>query len=454
MTIGMADAIKGGSAASILAAAAKTAAAKAAASAKAAAAAVASPLATLTSTTNDVAAGAKTFSSYLPTIFLVLIIIALLIALGLWASGFKIKKKTPAAAATTAALNAATSSSPKLPAEGFQATVDPQPISSEDTTFINLQPLTIKDVGFQGPYPNGNYEPESATANALKAGFRCLILQIDYMDSNKNPEQFAARNEPTLLIRSHSGALLSSNSGDIKLVATTIANLAFRPEVPQSTQPVILYLHIVRAPNATKDPNGYLRFLSKIAEALNPLAPMHLGLTPMGNFTRQKMAEFLLTAPIKSLEGQVVILCNADTSLFRSRSKALDKHYDSVTDLDFWVNMRVFLDSDDDVLGITQPANPNEPAMAVVADMNRLLSLSATKMTAFAEKAKKRYVIAMPSRVENPTAKNINVAINVLGVNCVPIDIFTAPTQEIKSIVGEYGNMTYHPKPIALRNIS
>ena len=312
--------------------------------------------------------------------------------------------------------------------------------------------MAIKDTGFLGPYPSGAYDVVTATGNVLKAGFRFLTLQIDFMDSVKDGK-FELPGEPTLLIRASNGGLLTSNTGSIKEVATTVANMAFRPEVPNNTQPVVIYLHINRAPSSLKEPNSYVLFLSKIAAALNPLAPFHLGLTPLGNFTRQKMASSLLTTPLSSLEGQVIILSNADTSLFRTTSSSIDR-YDPAKDLDFWVNMRVYLDSEADSLGITQAADPNGSVYAVVANLNRLLALSDSAASSFAAKAKNRYVIAMGDRITNPTAQQVDKAINTLGVNAVPLDIFTDATATVMNIVSEYANMSYHPKPVALRNIS
>jgi hypothetical protein len=269
------------------------------------------------------------------------------------------------------------------------------------------------------------------------------------MDSSRTG--FESAGNPTLVVRDTNGILLSKNSGSISEVATTIANMGFRPEVPHNLQPIILYLHVIRAPNKNKSPNNYIRFLSKIAKALNPLAATHLGLTPIGNFTRQKQADTLLVTPLQSLQGQVIILSNADTSLFRSTSSALDR-YDPAEDLDFWVNMRVFLDSEEDNLGITELSDSPENTFAVVADLNRLLKLTETSASKFAGKSKKTYVIAMPSRTTNPTVKDIDTAINSLGVNAVPLDIFTDTS--VTNLVAEYSNMPYHPKPVALRSIS
>ena len=417
-----------------------------------------SSIGALTSATSDVSKVVKSIQIWLKSNWMY-ITIGVLVLVGvilfvLWYMGIIFKSK-PTTAKTAAVLSTAASNSPALnesTTEGFQVpTVPPQTISADEATFINLQPLSIKDTGFTGPYPNGRYDPVTATGNALKSGFRFLTLHIDYMDSIK--DGFEVPGDPTLIIRASNGGLLSANSGSIAEVATTIANMAFRPEVPHNTQPVVIYLHIERTPSKLTEPNKYLEFLSKIAKALNPLANMHLGLSSLGNFTRQKMADTLLTLPLKSIEGQVIILSNADTSLFRSTSKSITK-YSPSDDLDYWVNMRVYLDSENDKLGVSQLADPSFTISAVVVDLGRVLSLSDATAESFAEKGKMRYVIAMPGRVVNPTVKDLDKAINTLGVNSVPLDIFTDGTAEVMNLVSEYANMPYHPKPAALRNIS
>ena len=398
-------------------------------------------------------AGAKSVMSYMPYVIGGLIILLIVILVPLYFLGYLTKKK--ANTATVAALGGAVSNFESGPStEGFQVGGGPQPSESEsDLTFVNAQPLSIKDTGFEGPYPSGVFDPASATAGALKAGFRFLTLQIDYMDSDKDATKFEKPKVPTLLVRSASGSLLSSNSGSIAEVAQAIANIGFNPTLPNSTKPIILYLHINRTPaSPLSDPNGYLSFLSQIATALAPLAPYHLGLTPLGNFTRQKVEGVLLTTPLSSLDGQVVVLSNADTSLFRKEASSIQK-YDPAQDLDFWVNMRVYLDSDEDSFGITELADDRNPPFAVLVNMDRILALSPAKQAAFAKKSSSRYVIAMPHRTDNPAPEVLNTAINTLGVNVVPIDIFTDTTEDILAITGKYSNKSYKMKPLALRNI-
>lgn len=336
--------------------------------------------------------------------------------------------------------------------EGFQVSEE-NPVPLQESLLLNLQPLAIKDTGFLGPYPKGSYKEDIATANVLKAGCRFLTLQIDYTDLKMDLSLFEVPGAPTLLIRGPDGKLLSKNSGSINDVATTIANMAFNPIVPNNRQPVLLYLHVVRAPSALNNPDDYISFLSQIADALNPLAPFHLSLTPQGNFTRQKMAEELLTTPISSLEGQVIVLCNADTSMFRGGSVNKTK-YPPAKDLDFWVNMQVYLDDPTDINGITQSPDSAATPPAVLVDLTRILSLSSSQKEAFAAKGKRRYVIAMGNRTANPTPTDLNTALNNLGVNVVPIDIFTDSDKRILLLSNEYTNKSFRPKPTNLQYYS
>jgi hypothetical protein len=332
--------------------------------------------------------------------------------------------------------------------EGFQN----QSVPLRELLFFNTQFLAIKDTGFIGPYPSGSFNEESATINALKAGFRFLTLEIDYMDTKKDLSKYEVPGEPTLLVRNGS-SIVSENSGSIKTVADAIANYAFSPQVPSYTYPVIIYLHFIRAPSAVNDPEGYLSFMSKVATQLSSLAPQHLGLTPQGNYTRQNLPGQLLTMPLDSLGGTFIILSNADTTLFRNKTLTNNK-YKPANDLDFWVNMRVFLDDEKDSNGITQLSAKGESTHAVLVSLPRIISLSASKQESFAATGKKRFVIAMGPRTTNPTPAEINTALNVLGVNAIPIDIFTPSTKETALLLNEHSDMTYRKKPPALQYTS
>jgi hypothetical protein len=319
-------------------------------------------------------------------------------------------------------------------------------------TMTNLQPLTISQAGYLGPPRGGRFDPETAIVQALRAGFRSFVLQIDYLDTAKGAG-FAPAGQPTLVYNGPNGALLSANTGSIEKVAETIAKLAYRPDVPNSNTPVILYLHVLRAPSAVRSPDSYLKYLSQIAKGLAPLAPTHLGLTPLGTFHRQKRESDLLNLPLTSLEGKTIILSNADTSMFRAPRQTAGKRYDPAEDLDYWVNMRVYLDNEDQLIGVSRLADSDVKVAAVVVRLNDLMPQVNARADAFALKGKRRFVIAMPNPLENPTPKELSRAINEFGVNMVPLDIFTPAPEEARALVMEYTGMSYRPKPAALRNV-
>jgi hypothetical protein len=324
----------------------------------------------------------------------------------------------------------------------------------EELTLVNSQAKTIKQAGYAGPPTGGKFDPETITAQALKAGFRAFVLQIDYLKTEMDKAgAFPEPGVPTLLYRDDAGTLTSANAGSIETVAKTIASLAFRPESPDYTSPVILYLHLLATPSPVRAQEEYMRFLSRIARALNPLAPFHLGSTPMGIFTRQKRERELLHTPLKALEGQVLVLCNADTSIFRA-PLAGGKRYDPADDLDYWVNMRVYLGNEDEQHGVAKIAEKEEatggPA-AIITSLDAISRLGSAKRDAFAVKGKGHLVIAMPGAAANPAPKQLDAALKDLGVNMVPLDIFGVPLEESKPLVAAYEGKSYKSKPTALR---
>ena len=335
---------------------------------------------------------------------------------------------------------------------GSAATAAPE----EELTFLNAQAKTIKQAGYLGPPSGGKFNPEEATGQALKAGFRAFVLQIDSVKGDMDKTAFPdGAGFPTLLYRGDDGALISANSGSIEAVAKTIAALAFRPEVPEYNMPVILYLHVLAAPSPVRAQELYIRFMARIARALNPLAPFHLGSTPMGVFHRQKRERELLAMPLKALEGQVIVLSNADTTLFRTPLPG-GKRYDPADDLDYWVNMRVHLENEDDVQGIAKisekaGSGASQGPAAVVMSLSDIVNMGAAKRDAFATRGKGRFVIAMPGAMTNPAPAQLDRALTDLGVNMVPLDIFGVALEESKKLVEEYAGTAYKSKPAALR---
>ena len=384
------------------------------------------------------------FLAYLPFIVIFASIFAYLAVTRKW---FVSKTAVAASTATTGdTLNAKTANAPipttTTPLSTALTPSGTKKISPGEYTLISLQPRAIKQTGFVGPLPTGAFDSVSAVSQALRSGFRFLTLQIDYLDTVLDTTKFPTPGIPTLVYRGDDGALLSTNSADIKSVAEMIANLAFRPEVPNYTEPLFIYLHIVRAPSQLRDTNKYIDFLSAIATALNPLAPTHLNTTPLGIFTRQKNEDTLINTPLSAFAGQTIVLCNADTTIFRNTTRQIAP----ANDLDYWSNIRVYLDSSDDIIGITQaPASGITPA-AIVVYLADLLELSTDNTDQFMFKNKGKFIITMAPQLDNPDIEQLDTALNTIGVNVVPLDIFSTDLKEVVSLVGEYSDMSFRPK--------
>jgi hypothetical protein len=124
--------------------------------------------------------------------------------------------------------------------------------------------------------------------------------------------------------------------------------------------------------------------------------------------------------------------------------------YTPANDLDFWVNMQVFLEDEADANGITHLPSQGTTASAVLVSLPRILGLSPVKRDAFAKAGKHRYVIAMGPRTANPSPTDLDTALNTLGINAIPLDIFTPSSKEVLTLLNEYSDMSFRKKPFAL----
>jgi hypothetical protein len=385
------------------------------------------------------------FLAYLPFIVIFASIFAYLAVTRKW---FVSKTAVAASTATTGAtLNAKTANAP-IPTTTTPLSTALTPsgttknLSPGEYTLISLQPRAIKQTGFVGPLPTGSFDSVSAVSQALRSGFRFLTLQIDYVDTVMDTTKFPTPGIPTLIYRGDDGALLSTNSADIGSVAQMIASLAFRPEVPNYTEPLFIYLHIVRAPSPIRQTDKYIDFLSAIATALNPLAPTHLNTTPLGIFTRQKNEDTLINTPLNAFAGQTIVLCNADTNIFRNTTRQIAP----ANDLDYWTNIRVYLNTSDDIIGITQAPPSGVAPAAIVVYLADLLELSTDNTDQFMFKNKGKFIITIAPQLDNPDVEQLDTLLNIIGVNVVPLDIFSTDLKEVVSLVGEYSDMSFRPK--------
>jgi hypothetical protein len=372
-----------------------------------------------------------------PTAVIILLVLVLAFLLYMWFTTPALPGST--APGNAAAIGAGTSGFQSGPIEGFEQAV----LSDENRTLQNLQPLTIKQAGYLGGNQMDGIE---GIKNAFIAGARSMVLQIDFVDAPISGGNYAEPGVPTLLYRDDNGLLLSKNGADLETTIKSLATYAFKPEVPNSDKPVILYLHLRRAPNAVTKPQDYLKYLSQIAKNLAPLAPNHLGMTPLGTFNRQKNESLLFRTPISQLGGKFIVLCNADTSMFQQSAALGYGTYEPKEDLDFWVNARVYLQNAGDFIGITEAAGGSVKPNATVVKLSDAVAGGST----FGKATVGTFTIAMPSMTANPTPEDLKTALDVAGVSVVPLDLFSETLDKIKPLTTQYAKKSFRAKPAAL----
>jgi hypothetical protein len=328
------------------------------------------------------------------------------------------------------------------------------PSSAPETSLVNLQMLGVKQAAYIGPNESdGSFDTAVGIQSALKAGVRFFTLQIGFLEAKKDSAKFEEPFTPTLLYRDDAGKLISANSGSIKEVAKTLAAYAFADSLLSGSQPIVIYLHFERAPNALREPEKYVRFLSSVADYLQPLQDYMVKNTPSGNYQRQMNESGLINAPIASLEKKALILCNLDTTIFRNLKTIGMEQIDNKYDLDFMVNMRVYLDAKSESLGASDVPHNGEMPNAVVVSSKSILGLSDDDRDAFALKGKSRFVIVMPSQMKNPTFPAINLLLERNSVNCILLNLFGEDIDILKGKMKAWkGEPFYSVKPANYRS--
>lgn len=302
---------------------------------------------------------------------------------------------------------------------------------ADEPTLLSLQPFAVKQAGYA---KKGVFVEEDSVVNALRAGVRSFVLQIDY---HEDPKKGAVK-EPCLLVRSKTGTLISTNTGSIEKVCQVLADHAFTDAITGKEDPVLLFLYVKRTPySAIENPKEYLLFLSKIATQLGPLMKNHLGVTSFGTFLRQGAETDLLTLPLKTFEGKFIILTNAETALFRNADK-LGVSVDPPADLDYWSNLQV---SDKDANAI----------LFSKADLEDALS-STEKNDLFVKRTRGVFTIYVPDAEKNPEKASIEMILKKLGINLVPLDLFSEPVEAMRPITEFWANTIWLQKPFILQN--
>lgn len=298
--------------------------------------------------------------------------------------------------------------------------IQEQQIDEKENCLINFQPLTVIYPGYLGPKKDGVFSEAEGANVALRMGVRCFVLPIDYHDKDTMGETFPEAFKPCLLYRDRAGVNRSLNAGNIETIAQNIADVAWSDVVVQKNDPFILVLYFLKTP--AQNTREYLDFLSKVAVSLNPLYPYLLGQTPDGVYNRQGRQDQLMFVSTSSLEKKLIVLCNVDTSGFRTASQDFNHSYLPKEDLDYMTHMILYKQNPETSLGATEtPGQLNTPkAMVDTVEYYKNLPTDATTQRNTITATKEKFTIAMSPIGLNPEVKTLAKLQDTYGVHSVP----------------------------------
>lgn len=299
-------------------------------------------------------------------------------------------------------------------------------LAKNEMALINFVPLTVTQPGFLGPTIDGVFDEKNGVSKLVRTGIRSFVLMIDYHeDSSMKPPLYAEMNMPCLLSRDSSGTVRSLNSGSIQKVCQTLADSAFGFAAPSPGDPLLLTLYFLRTPDPVADEKAFLRYCSQVAKELAPLTQYHLGQTPLGSYNRQARQDFLCFDPLTQIEKKVLIFSNLDTSLFRTAKPA----YQPREDLDYWVHLRLFKDSTNN-LGVTKPLTQNQMPRGIVDTTVYFTTIPPENTAVAVDKTRIRWCIAISDVGTNPTIDKVNIMTNTIGVQSIPLSILAMNDDE------------------------
>jgi hypothetical protein len=308
---------------------------------------------------------------------------------------------------------------------------------------INTAVLSTRLTGFLGPYESGVFDEDNATRLSLTAGARCLILEIDYENNIY---------EPKLIYRDGWNMKQSLNTGNINAVAKSIASRAFKPDnngAPASVanDPLIIVLYFVRLPNKSTQSLDYVRYLGKVAAQLDPIKNLLIGITPQGDFRRQGLESQLFFMPTSIYQNKIILLTNADTTLFRNINNiGLSGEIGVKEDLDFMIHARLYGRESPSPFGITgSPSSSVKPA-AVITTPEYWTMTPPDRVESAVQSTKESWTLVMTpvsSATNQIKEVDMNNLLKIYGVNSIPFTLFSdSKLTDIYTATGKPFNTT------------
>ena len=326
-------------------------------------------------------------------------------------------------------------------------------IPTSEQNFVNFYALACRYPGYIGPMNDGYFDADIGIQQAVNAGCRTFVLDIDYLDDCTTTPYF-----PRLVVRDSQGKLLinfKSNSpmcntfdpisqNTIKTVCDKINFYAFADACQNRTDPIVIVLYFLRQPPGSYKSKTVLDYYSNVAKSLVPFQDRMLtNELNGGTFYRQKQEARLLINSITSYNGKVLVFSNANTTGFR------DAHYSPSEDLDYMVHLR--LSYTQTKLGVSE--NDSGASFGILQTAEDFTMVPGARHDDVAESTKLRWTICLSQDPTQPVSQSIyNTITETYGVHCVPTIMFDSSSAFMftDKAFKTYG---FIPKPTALRYV-
>jgi hypothetical protein len=307
------------------------------------------------------------------------------------------------------------------------------PLPENQSLLLNYQVQSCRLAGYLSPLQDGVFAEEDAVRLALGSGCRLFVIEISKGHNGR----------PALIARDSMGYKRSLNEGSIAKVCSALASGS------RGEDPLILALYFYNAPDKAKDPKAYLNYLSQVAKALAPLIPNHLGLTGVGDFTRQKKESELFTFAPEFYKNKVLILCNIDTSLFRDPTTVgVTKKFSPNEDLDFFVHCRLYKQEAGGDLGMTTTATGGSAAKAVICNDSYFLLTPPDKVEGVVNSTRNQFTIVLKSDPSYMPSKEVSKRLlDSFGIHSIPVSLDSS----VDTTLAAFKKNIYRAKPLSLR---
>lgn len=321
--------------------------------------------------------------------------------------------------------------------------------------FVNFYSLACRYSGYIGPMEEAYWDPVTSIKNAVKAGCRTFVIEIDYIDECTGEK---IQYYPRVVVRDVQGKLRidyksshpicnSARHSSIQDVCNKINEYAFSKEYcNNTTDPVVIVLYFLRQPCVSNIPLPnespiVLEYYSNVAKALSCFQDRLLtNELDGGIYYRQKQESRLLVNNISEYANKVLVFSNANTSGFRQAS------YSSGEDLDFIVNLRLACPS----TGLVDTEIDADFGTIDVAEYYTIIPDS--RRSDIIKNTKLNWRLSVSSDPFVNIDEKMYKLMNTFGVNCTPITLYDTKNDFMFSD-NLFKFYSYIPKPLALRYI-